>query len=210
MLNGLKKMVAITFGAFVIAATVPAFAATVDAKQMVETKVEQAEDFTMEPDLFQSKKLKVNMVNNSVCAGQQDVLVAQIEYESTTSDFGLMYSIQEFTYNGMSMYDKITLNTDNFKELRVSVEKEVPVGICEVTLIPCAGEGIYREPVKIKFNIVESIYDINVTGPEYVYKAKNEGVSFQIEHYAVNNYFKRIKEPKKVTYYVDIYDKDGK
>ena len=70
-------------------------------------------DSTLDPELYQSKKLKIKSLQNTIYTGQKNIKAAVIGYESTTSDDGLGYQVSSITYSGASCLKHITVDTDD-------------------------------------------------------------------------------------------------
>ena len=163
-------------------------------------------DVVLDPELYQSKKLKVTAKQKIIYTGQQDVLAALIGYERTTSDEGLAYEVIGITLNGLDMTDCVTCDTSKSGELRLSVKNYAVPGKYVITLLPVVPAGIHAEPATLTINVVSSIYRIDLEGPELVYKAAGKVTSFQIKASAkaysgINAY-----KPSALKWSVQYYD----
>ena len=163
-------------------------------------------DVVLDPELYQSKKLKITAKQTTIYTGQQNVLAALVGYEKTTSDEGLAYKVTGITLNGLDMTDCVTCDTSKSEELRLSVENYAVPGKYVITLLPVVPAGIHAEPATLTVNVVPGINRIDLEGPELVYKAAGKATSFQIKTSAkaysgINAY-----KPSALKWSVQYYD----
>lgn len=163
-------------------------------------------DVVLDPELYQSKKLKVTAKQKIIYTGQQDVQAALIGYERTTSDEGLAYEVTGITLNGLDMTDCVTCDTSNPEELKLNVKYYAVPGKYVITLLPVVPAGIHAEPATLTINVVSSIYRIYIDGPDLVYKAAGKAASFQLKTYAIGYNDTTAYKPGALEWSVQYYD----
>lgn len=163
-------------------------------------------DSTLDPELYQSKKLKIKSLQNTIYTGQKNIKAAVIGYESTTSDDGLGYQVSSITYSGASCLKHITVDTDDPNALYISADDDVYVGKYEITLLPKVPKGIHAEPVKFVVNVVPSIYNISLTGPLVAYKQKGKALSIPLQVTTGSYYKKKPHKPTALEWTISIFD----
>ena len=169
-----------------------------------------AGDLNAQIQEYQGKKLRIKTKQTTIFTGQNDVIAAQIGYEKTTKDEGYGYVVTDVRYSGLDASSVFNFDTSNPEELKVSVSSyNAPTGKYVVTLLPVVPEGIYAQAVNLTINVVQSIFDIELTGPEKVYKESGKAASFQVS--ASLNYGTSVYKPYKpgaIKWSVEYYDAD--
>ncbi len=146
-------------------------------------------DFVSEIELYQSRKLSVKVQNATIFTGQQNISVAQIGYEKTTSDEGYGYEVTDIRLGSLDMQDMLSCDTSNPEELKVSVKRNATPGKYTITLLPLVPAGIHAEPVTITLDVVASITNLILGyGTLIVYKTPDTAATFQVKPLHVQAY----------------------
>lgn len=165
-------------------------------------------DSTLDPELYQSKKLKVKALNTTVFTGQKEVKVAQIMYEETTSSKGLGFAFTGIKCEGLVYNGGLTFDTDNPDVFIVSVAKDTYPAKYEVTLTPNVPGGIYAEPAKVTVNVVPSIDKIELTCRGNLYKAPGKALNQKIQATTKSNRNVKPYKANALSWSVAIYDRN--
>ncbi|MGN0384834.1 MAG: hypothetical protein ACI4EX_03030 [Lachnospiraceae bacterium] len=181
----------------------------VPGEPVVEEPTVSDGDSTLDPELYQSKKLKITPKQTTVFTGQSDVLVAQIGYESTTSDDGLGYEVSSITYEGQEYSYGLSYDNENPDALYLTASVSTYPGKYEITLLPVVPDGIYAEPAKLAVNVVPSINRISLTCPEVVYKEPGKALSCQIQATTLDYRDGKPNKPTALNWSVSVYDEEA-
>lgn len=138
-------------------------------------------DFTLDPEEFQTKKLRIKPVKTTIYSGQSNVLAAKVIYESSTTDEGKGFTVTDISYQGQHLSSGIQWKSSEDNEsLILDVSQTAIPGKYTIHLIPNVPNGIHAEPATLTVNIVGRIDHISIDGPEMVHKVPGKASTFQL------------------------------
>ena len=187
---------------------VPAVSGGDEALPVVEEPAISGGDDIIDPETFQTGKLRVRPLQTTVYIGQKYVEVAKIIYENTTQDSGRGFSVRGVTLNGVDASDKIQCNVGEYRDsLYVFVKDNAIPGKYVITLKPASPTGIRTELTTLTIHVVQSITSFDMEAPKKVYRIPGKPVTFQVKANPQGTYGP-VYKPNAVAYKVYGCDKE--